>query len=609
MVQGLTTVEPKQIVQRADQLKAKYSTRDANMRIVDMVREGRMHDVAGMGQYFSDELPRGLVANTVKVAAEDLRDVMAPLPSLACSTKGGISAAAKKRAETKNRIGQHYWDKSRLETKMFTFADSFNTYGFAVLVAEPDFIHKRPVIRVEEAKHFYYYRDRDGNTSEVAKIWSQPADQLAAMFPEHRERILMSARGGAAAQLDVIRYSHYEHGTYLILPSCDALVLSHLPNLVKGKLPYFVVERPGLSSEPLGQFDETVWIQYAQTLMGQYMFRAAEESINASLILPRDVSDVAPVMFSDNVRPGHGKIPLNIPTQLFTYNQQLEQEVKDSAKYPDARTGGIKASIITGRGTEALLGGFDTQIKTAQMLFKQTLEDVTSYCFELDCHFWYNVKRTITGISSGQSYSLDYIPSRDIGEDYDCQVSYGFSLGNSPAQAMMLLLQLQTADLVSKHTVQEKLPFDIDRDQESRLIKQQRLDESMMSGVAAYAQALGLMIQQGQDPMQILQPLVKLAQLNERGKPFHEAVAEAFTPPEPEPTPEMPAAPEGGEPAPGAEGEIPPNMAPSGLLKGVPAGGAGRPPGGMPDVMNLIGGLRGGGEPQMGATVLRRRAV
>jgi hypothetical protein len=38
--------------------------------------------------------------------------------------------ADKRRAERKNRIGEHYWRESRLDTQMFYGADQYLTYGF-----------------------------------------------------------------------------------------------------------------------------------------------------------------------------------------------------------------------------------------------------------------------------------------------------------------------------------------------------------------------------------------------------------------------------------------------------------------------------------------------
>lgn len=597
---------------RVEELRGKFTKRDANMRIVRQVREGKMHEIADMNQYFSDELPRSLVENTVRTAAEDMRNVMGSLPALDCSAGNGISQADKKRATKKNRIGRDIWEESKLETEFLRFADHYNTYGVAVLAVEPDFARRKPILRVEDPTGFYYLKDRWGCVTECARIWDMPLDALCALFPEHAQKLKYENHG--SSNVEVVRYTHRDHGT-VFYATAGRIALQTIDSVIEGYLPYFVVEQPHLGEIPTGRFDETVWIQYAKVLMAQYMFRAAERSINAPFVLPRDVGQfeegVDAQIFTDNWRPGMGIAQLNIPNDIFAYNQQLDESAKESAGYPDARNGRINASIVTGRGVEALMGTFDTTVKTAQMLFKKCLEEATCYAFMLYNKFFGNVTHTIGGVDNGQTYRDTFTPSRDIGDDYAVVVTYGFMLGNSPAQAVMMLLQFRNDDLISRDSVRKKLPWNIDSDVEQRLIDQQRLNDSIIAGVAAYSQSAGILLQQGMSPDQVFTPLVKLIQAREAGKNLAEAALEAFTPPEVEGAPAaelgeppMPGMPEGMGPG------GPPNMAPSGLLRGVAPGQAGMPPGGLPTIMNLAAGLRGDqGSPQMSSTVLRRRAT
>lgn len=605
---------------RYREMQGRFTTRDTNMNLVHMVRAGRMHEVSGMGQYFSDEIPRSVSANLVRVAAEDLRNVMGTLPSLDCSSGNGIAATDKKRAITKNRIGRNIWDESRLETEFVNFADYYNSYGVAVLHVQPDFKRNMPIITVEDPRGFYYLKDRWGRVAEVSKAWEMEVDAVCHHFPEAAAK-LKETGNRANGTVTVVSYTHRDMGTYLFLPGRDNLLLHFVPSVIDGELPYFIVELPSLTDIPGGRFDETIWIQYAKVLMTQYTFRAAERSINAPMVLPRDVSNVEQGVdahvYTDNWKPGMGIMPLNVPREIFGYNETLEAEAKESAGYPDVRNGRTNASIVTGRGVEALMGTFDTQIKTAQMLFKRCLEDATEYAFKVYLKHFPNVQNTICGVENGQSYRVVIKPSRDIGEDYEVNCTYGFMLGNSPAQAVMMLLQFQNGDLLSRDSVQKKLPWDIDVDMENRQIHVQRLNDSILAGVAAYAQSLGILLQQGLPASQVFDPIVKLIKSRQNGKELAEAALEAFTPPEPEApaTPPVGPDPMAGAMPPGAEGMVPgmgaaSNMAPSGLLKGVAPGQAGSPPGGLPTILNTAASLRGDqAKPEMNSTVLRRRAV
>lgn len=601
----------KMACRRVRDMQGKFTHRDSNMHMVRMVREGRMHEIQGMGQYFSDELPRTTSANLVRTAAEDLRNVMGTLPALDCSSGNGVSNNDKKRATKKNRIGRDIWEESKLETQFLNFADHYNTYGFAVFCVEPDFKRKKPIIRVEDPRGFYYLKDRWGCVVEAARVWETPLDELCLMFPEAEVKLRAAKNYNNSATVQVARYTHKDHGTILFCPSADNTVLQILPSIIDGYLPYFVVEQPSISDIPGGRFDETIWIQYAKVLMAQYMFRAAERSINAPVVLPRDVGGyeegVDSHVYTDNWRPGMGIMDLNVPRDVFMFGDKLEVEAKESAGYPDARNGRIDASIVTGRGVEALMGTFDTQVKTAQLLFKRALEEATEYAFMLYMRFFPNVMHTICGIDNGQSYRLTFTPSRDIGDDYKVMCTYGFMLGNSPAQAVMMLLQFQNGELLSQESVQKKLPWDIDVDLENRKIHVKRLNDSILAGVAAYAQSLGVMIQQGQPPQAVFDPIVKLIKAREAGKELSQAALEAFTPPEAEvASPEMPEMPPEG----GGMGLGNPAMGPGGLLRGVAPGQAGMPPGGLPTILNTAASLRGDqGRPEMSATILRRRAT
>ncbi len=605
----------KQACTRTREMQGKFGRRDTNMRLVRLVREGRMHEIADMGQYFSDELPRSTAANLVRVAAEDLRNVMGSLPALDCTSGNGVSTTDKKRAIKKNRIGRDIWNESKLETEFPNFADYYNSYGFAVFSVEPDFARKMPIIRVEDPRGFYYLKDRWGCVVETARIWDQPIDELCLLFPEAEAKLKSSYGYRGTGHVEVARYTHKDHGTVLFCPGADNLVLQTTPSIINGYLPYFVVEQPHIGDFPLGRFDETIWIQYAKVLMAQYMFRAAERSINAPVVLPRDVGTyqegIDSHLYTDQWKPGMGIMQMNVPRDVFMFNDKLETEAKESAGYPDARNGRINASIVTGRGVEALMGTFDTQIKTAQMLFKRALEDATEYAFMLYNRFFPRAQRTITGIDNGQSYRLTMTPARDIGEDYKVMCTYGFMLGNSPAQAVMMLLQFQNGELLSTESVQEKLPWDIDVDAESRKIHVKRLNDSILAGVAAYAQGLGVLMQQGQSAQAVFEPIVKLIRAREQGKDLSQAALEAFTPPEPEEPPVLPGDPmqevSEGMPGAGAPGGA---MGASGLLRGVAPGQAGMPPGGLPTILNTAASLRGDqGRPEMSATILRRRAT
>jgi hypothetical protein len=596
-------------------LRQKFVERDQNHEMVSWVREGKIHYL--MPEIFSEEIPRSVVANTIDTVARDLAEVMAPLPTLDCSAGNGITNADKKRAERKNRIGMSYWDVSRLATAMFKFADYYNSYGVAAFCVEADFDRRMPTMRVEDPRGLYYRLDRWGRPVEVAKVWQALVGDLIALYPEHAAILRGSGNETRADDhlIEMVRYSD-KQGTVVYLPECNHLAVARASHIL-GKIPVVIVERPGIGSIPRGQFDDVMWVQLARAIMAQYTLSAADKSINAPIAGPRDVTNfpIGPDAYLATDNPqGVGRVRLDVPRDVLLYGEQLDREVNKASRYPEARDGGVKGNIITGRGVEALMGTFDTQLKTAQDLFKIALQEGTSLCFELDAKLWPNARKTINGVQTGRPFEMTYVPSRDIGENYSCEVTYGFAAGMTPAQSMVALLQLRGDKLIGRDTARAQMPFPLDTEKEQRDVDEQDLNDALMQGMMATAQALPALATQGMSPGPIVTAIAAVIEARQKGTSLHEAVTKAFTPPEPQqqaPEDQLlqpePQAAVGSEPA---GGELPPGMNATGRMLGVAPGQQGMPPGGMGAIQSLISGFRGENlDPRMSAETLRKRGL
>ncbi len=89
-----------------------------------------------------------------------------------------------------------------------------------------------------------------------------------------------------------------------------------------------------------------------------------------------------------------------------------------------AKTLGDDASIVTGRGVQALMGGFDSQVKAAQAVFARFLVNLIGIAFEADEKIFANDRKTIRGSDDGTPYELTYTPARDIKGDYTVDVQF-----------------------------------------------------------------------------------------------------------------------------------------------------------------------------------------
>lgn len=596
---------------RVEAMQQQCAERDNEIDRVRMVRRGKIDEL--YPQFFADDLPKSVVGNLVDVACRDTAELIAPLPALACAAGNMTTHTDEARASKKNKIGSYYWEKSRLQVQNIDFADSVLSYGYGVYLVEPDFDRSCPMIRYESPFGSYYYRDRWGAIVWYAKIQIVEVGTLAGLYPEKAGQILRTTTGAIRSLHETIKLVRYTDKDHIVvyLPDSNYTVLASAKNPIS-RVPVVIAERPDQEMRPRGQYDDVVWPSLARARMAQYMLKAADLAVNSPLVIPDDVTEInfGPDAVLRSREPQKiGKVRLDIPQDVFALAAELDKSAKEGARYPEARTGGIQGSIVTGRGVQELMGTMDTQVRTMQTILGHALEEITSIAFEMDSALWPTMPKKITGVLTGKPFELTYTPGKDIAKSWGCKVTYGFAAGLSPSQALVALLQLRGDDLVSRDTVRRQLPFDVDPEMEQRQVDTQQLEDAAKQGLAALLQAVGPMVMQGQDPLPILLGAAKAIQMRQRGTPIADAILAALTPPEQpeeEQAPEIPAQP-GPEQAPGEQ--LPPGVRPNGLAQGVAYGQQGMAPGGMPDIQSLMSSLRGNGQARMEATTMMKRAT
>jgi hypothetical protein len=445
------------IARRVENLKIRNGARDARMQDILAVRKG------DMGQIYPDLFPEGMdkpmVANFVDVAARDLAEVLAPLPSFNCATSNVNNDRARAFADKRTLIANNYVYNSRLQSQMYWGADWYFSYGFLPVYVEPDFDSNLPRIRVEDPMGGYPEFDRFGRCVAYAKRYFKTLGELAVDYPEYAP-ILLGRDGfnqDTSMKVEMIRYSD-ANVTVLFLPDRGNLVLNYAANPL-GKMNVFVARRPSLDEETRGQFDDVLYVQLARARFANLAMEAAEKSIQAPLVVPTDVVDMpmGPDAIIRTAQPaGVGRVRLDVPAAAFQEQAALQSELRLGARYPEGRTGTIDASIITGQGVQALLGAFDSQIKAGQTILTEVFEDVVATCFEMD-ELLFDKEKSVKGIAQGTPYELKYKPSKDIKGDTSIEVRYGLMAGLDPSRALIFSLQALGADLVSKDFIRREL--------------------------------------------------------------------------------------------------------------------------------------------------------
>jgi hypothetical protein len=574
------------IARRVDAMKHRAAERDNNMANVLAVRKGDMAQV--FPDMFPSDMPHAMVANFIDVAARDLAEVLAPLPSINCSTTNVTSDRARAFADKRSMIANNYVYHSRLQTQMYPGSDQYFTYGFLPIHVEPDWDADLPRIRVEDPTGVYYERDRFGRLVAYAKRYKKTVGELANEFPEYDRAILgeFGYEQNLNAEVEIIRYMD-KNTILLYIPSRKNLVLSQAANPM-GRMTVLIAERPSIDGQPRGQFDDVLFVQLARARFANLAMEAAEKSIQAPLVVPDDVMDLpmGPDAIIRTTNPnGVGRVRLDIPAATFQEQSALQSELRLGARYPEGRTGNIDASVITGQGVQALLGAFDSQIKAGQTVVAEILEDVIKLCFEMD-EILFNKEKSVRGVAQGTPYELKYMPSKDIKNDTSVEVRYGLMAGLDPSRALIFSLQALGADLVSKDFIRRELPWSVNVTMEEQRIEIEKMRENLTAAITASAQAIPAMVAQGQDPTKLIQNIADVIERRRKGDSIEAAALAVFK----VEAPEQPMQPEMAPP--GTQGPVE-QAPPSPAAPGQPSGGAPQQQGAPADLATMLAGLGG----------------
>jgi hypothetical protein len=591
-----------QVAARVESLKYRASERDARAGDVLAVRQGKIADV--YPDFFPEGVDTNVVANFIDIVARDLSEVMAPLPAVNCSSASQVNDRARKFADNRTRIASNYFNNSDLQVSMYTGADHYITYGFLPFIIEMDQEAKLPRIRLENPRMAYPEFDRYGRCIAFAKRYTLTLGELVAQFPEY-ERQLLGPSGfkqDINNLIEIIRYYDKDQSVVYI-PTRQNLVLSQARNPL-GKMMVIVAKRPSVDGEMRGQFDDVLGIQLLRNRFAMLAMEAAEKSVQAPIVLPQDVQELqlgGDAVIRTANPAGVRRVELSLPQGAFTQSQLLNQELRVGARYPEGRTGNIDASIVTGQGVQALMGAFDTQVKSAQAIFATALRDVISLCFEVD-EMFFDETKTIRGVDAGSPYALEYKPSKDIKKDYSADVRYGMLAGLNPAQGLIFMLQALGGKLISKDMAMRELPFNVNVTQEQEKIEIEDMRNALIGSLQAYTQAIPQMAASGQNPSDIVRKIAEVIKSRQKGQTIEDAIEEIFAPEaqqvppagaqtQVEQTSPAPAAAPVGGPTP-EEGGLPQELPPQEQA---------------PNIQSLLSSLTSGGEASASVRTIRRR--
>jgi len=589
------TLSMEQVAARVQSLRYRNTERDGRNLDVLAVRKGKIAEV--YPDFFPAGVDANVVANFIDIVARDLSEVMAPLPAVNCSAANQTSDKARQFADKRTRIASNYFQHSDLSVQMYSGADWYITFGFVPFIVELDEESKLPRIRIENPVGAYPEFDRYGRCVAFVKRYMMTLGELCSQFPEYDSQLLgpQGYKQDLNGQVELVRYYDKDQ-SIIFIPSKNNLVLSKAMNPL-GKMMVVVARKPSIDGELRGQFDDVLGIQLLRNRFALLAMEAAEKSVQAPIVLPQDVQELqlgGDAVIRTSNPAGVRRVDLNLPQGAFTEQTLLNQELRVGARYPESRTGNINASVVTGQGVQALMGAFDTQVKSAQAIFAAALRDVIRLCFEVD-EVIYPEEKTIRGVDSGSPYEVVYKPSKDIKQDYSADVRYGMLAGLNPAQGLIFMLQALGGGLISKDMAMRELPFTVNVTQELEKIEIEKMRDSLLGSITALSQAIPQMAMQGQDASEVVRQIAAVIKARQKGQAIEEVVSEIFAPQQ-QPVPPAGAPQSVEQPSPAPEGVPAGGTSPMAPAKQTP-----------PDVMSLLSGISGGGTPSASVRTIRRR--
>ena len=574
------------VIQKVESLRLRNTARDARNMDVLAVRKGKITEV--YPDFFPDGINANVVANFIDVVARDLSEVMAPLPAINCSAANSVNDRARNFADKRTRIASNYFQHSDLAVQMYSGADWYITYGFIPFLIELDEDSKLPRIRVENPIGAYPEFDRYGRCTAYAKKYTLTLGEVCSQFPEYEVQLLgrQGYKQNLNAPLELVRYYDKDQ-SIIYVPAKENLVLSQAKNPL-GKMMVVVARKPSIDGELRGQFDDVLGIQLLRNRFALLAMEAAEKSVQAPIVLPNDVQELqlgGDAVIRTANPAGVRRVELTIPQGAFTEAQLLNEELRTGTRYPEGRSGNIDASVVTGQGVQALMGAFDTQVKSAQAIFAASLRDVIQICFMVDENIFPETK-TIRGVDSGSPYEVEYKPAKDIKGDHSADVRYGMLAGLNPAQGLIFMLQALGGGLISKDMAMRELPFTVNVTQELEKIEVEGLRTSLLGSISAMTQAIPQMATSGGDVGALVSKIAAVIKSRQKGIALEDAVSDIFAPAAPVPPVGAPASPGQPSPVPGGAPMGGPSPEAPGLAPQAPP----------PDIQTILSTLSGSGK-------------
>jgi hypothetical protein len=368
------------------------------------------------------------------------------------------------------------------------------TLGAWVNFEESDPQKRNPFLIRYDPRHTYAMKDNQGNITELLVARKMSKAELGAMYPQ------WAKRWGDNHDEEVEEWFWYmrDRMVYALVDvSKDGRKKSRHLMIVDepwdlGFVPAWEAVRPTFDGQRRGVFDQSVHIlRTMHRLMLMTIMSSEEHAFPAissfDAINPEDFGPGAVIQ----MRSAEGRIDRLGPSSHFDIKDliaRLGEEASQQSALPQQLLGEPGASIISARGINASMGALDARLALAHKQFETLFSKVSGFALALDEHFCKGEK-TIVGDERDTSPAEHYDPEKDVAGAWKVTCTYGIGAGSDPANIEVRLNMNLSNGLISRERAREQLPFLEDPEAESVQIFREAMQDSVIQGVLAMAQA------------------------------------------------------------------------------------------------------------------------
>lgn len=472
-----------QLCQRVWELKRlNQDQRRERQRIRDIMNGGPKAVAALLGNKAVSSNDRLPVANLMLSANNRLAQKLGRRPDIKIDPPyTSDSDRAHKAAEKRSRIVETYDTVSKLEMLLPQVGRWLPGYGFAPIVIRQGFAPNGDPYPIRELRDPYECLPGEWGVGQqppdMALIRVVKPTTLARMYPEHRDKILDTHRGGilldngasnrgepswgsqTGGGLELYEYYNRE-GCWYLVPEKN-LLLSYRPNILS-RPEFYLLKR--FSFDALtGQYDHVVGLMAAMARLNLLLIIATEDTVMAETVVVGDLAQGNVWNRGRNavnfLMPGSSAERMNsrVPFEAFQYMSNLERQLRVVSGYAVTDDAQSPNSFVTGQGLQELKSEVNLEVREYFTVIRDGLEELDAISLEWDEVHYGTRQKTMFGVTSGTPFEESYTPATAIKGNYRVRRKYGAMAGVDEPTKILTLLQLLQGELIDDISAMEEI--------------------------------------------------------------------------------------------------------------------------------------------------------